>query len=76
VKGGNLMKDKMKVWLLEYLKTMQLPTRRKNIPIQQIEDYLIKGKLKDPIRYQAENGYRYFVQVMNELTVEGGRFTY
>ncbi|MFP7296993.1 Wadjet anti-phage system protein JetD domain-containing protein [Neobacillus niacini] len=65
------MKDKMKAWLVNYFKTMQLPTKRKKIHIQQVEHYLIKDKLKDPIRYQAENGYRYFVQIMNELTDEG-----
>ncbi|WP_042458838.1 Wadjet anti-phage system protein JetD domain-containing protein [Neobacillus dielmonensis] len=65
------MKDKMKTWLQEYLKALQLPTKRKKIHIQQLENYLIKDKLKEPIRYQAENGYRYFVQIMNELTEEG-----
>jgi hypothetical protein len=65
------MKAKIKVWLFEYFKTIQLPTRRKKIHIQQVENYLIKEKLKNPIRYQAENGYRYFVQIMNELTDEG-----
>ncbi|MEH7131111.1 Wadjet anti-phage system protein JetD domain-containing protein [Neobacillus drentensis] len=65
------MKDKMKAWLVEYLKSIQLPTRRKKFHIQQLEDYLIKDMLKDPIRYQAENGYQYFVQIMHELA-EGG----
>ncbi|MEH7492047.1 Wadjet anti-phage system protein JetD domain-containing protein [Neobacillus niacini] len=65
------MKDKLKAWLVDYFKTIQLPTRRKKINIQQVENYLIRNKLKDPIRYQSENGYRYFVQIMNELTDEG-----
>jgi hypothetical protein len=41
-KGGNLMKDKMKAWLQEYFKKLQLPTKRKKIHIQEIEDYVIK----------------------------------
>jgi hypothetical protein len=65
------MKHKMKAWLVDFFKTIQLPTRRKKIHIQQVENYLIKEKLKDPIRYQAEDGYRHFVQIMNELTDEG-----
>jgi hypothetical protein len=65
------MKDKMKAWLQEYFIKLHLPTKRKKIHTQQIEEYLIKDKLKDPIRYQTENGYRYFVQIMNELTNEG-----
>ena len=65
------MKEKMKAWLHQYFKTIQLPTRRKKLNIQQLEDYLIKDKFKDPIRYQIDNGYRSFVQVMQELTDEG-----
>jgi hypothetical protein len=65
------MMDKMKGWVVDYLKAFQLPTRRKKISMQLIEDYLIKDKLKDPIRYQTENGYRCLVQFMNGLN-EGG----
>lgn len=70
-KGGYLMKDKMKDWVLAYLKSIQLPTRRKKIQIHTLEDYVIKDKCKDPIRYQIDNGYRQFVQIMNELYEEG-----
>jgi hypothetical protein len=65
------MKEKMKAWIHTYFKTIQLPTRRKKLDIQQIEDFLINDKLKDSIRYQSENGYRYFVQLINELSGEG-----
>jgi hypothetical protein len=65
------MKDKMKVWLVDFLKVIQMPAKRKKIQIQHIEDYLIKDKLKDPIRYQTKNGYRFFVQIINELIEEG-----
>lgn len=65
------MKDKMKAWLLAYLRSLQLPTRRKKLSVQQIENDLILNKIKDSIRYQVENGYRYFVQIMNELTEDG-----
>jgi hypothetical protein len=64
------MKDKMKEWVVEFLKTIQIPARRKKIHIQAIEDYLIKVKFKDPILYQAENGYRSLVQIMDELNKE------
>jgi hypothetical protein len=65
------MKDKLKGWLLEYLKALQHTTRRKKIHIQQMEEFLIKEKIKDPIRYQEQNGYASLVQIMNELTIEG-----
>jgi hypothetical protein len=65
------MKDKMKKWVLDYLKGLQLPTRRKKIQIQTIEEYIIKEKTKDPIRYQTENGYLHFVQIIGELLDEG-----
>jgi hypothetical protein len=64
------MKEKMKKWVKVYLTSIQLPTRRKKIHIQSIEDYVIKEKIKDPIRYQTENGYRHFVQIMGELLEE------
>jgi hypothetical protein len=71
VKGGNLMNDKMKEWVIDFLKVLQLPSRRKKIHIQTIEDYLIKDKFKDPIRYQSIDGYRFFAQIMNELNGDG-----
>ncbi|WP_423798181.1 Wadjet anti-phage system protein JetD domain-containing protein [Neobacillus sp. SAB-20_R2A] len=64
------MKEKMKAWLTSYFHTLQLPARRKKIHIQQIEDYIIKEKFKDPVRYQMENGYRNFVEIMLELSEE------
>lgn len=65
------MKDKMKDWVLAYLKPMSLPSRRKKIQIQKIEDYIINHKYKDVIRYQMEDGYRQFSQIMNDLIDEG-----
>jgi hypothetical protein len=65
------MKETMRGWVVDFLKAFQLPTRRKKLPIQSIEEYLIKDKFKDPIRYQTESGYRFLVQIMNELCVEG-----
>lgn len=55
----------------DYLKGIQLPTRRKKIKLQFIEDYIIKEKIKDPIRYQTENGYHHFVKIIVELLDEG-----
>jgi DNA topoisomerase VI subunit A len=65
------MKEKMKKWVSDYLQSLQIPTRRKKIKIQTIEDYVIKEKIKDHLRYQIDNGYRQFVQIMGELSEEG-----
>ncbi|WP_462411405.1 Wadjet anti-phage system protein JetD domain-containing protein [Neobacillus sp. Marseille-QA0830] len=65
------MKDQMKIWLMDYLKRRQVHDKRKKIHIQELENFLITYRLKDPIRYQAENGYHSLVQIMNKLTEEG-----
>ncbi|MGO4889949.1 Wadjet anti-phage system protein JetD domain-containing protein [Anaerobacillus sp. MEB173] len=65
------MKDKMKKWLSDYVRESQLPSRKKRIDAQSLEDYIIKNKFKNPINYQVENGYQIFVQVIKELNNEG-----
>ncbi|WP_077212369.1 Wadjet anti-phage system protein JetD domain-containing protein [Bacillus dakarensis] len=65
------MRQKMKKWLTNYLTEMQLPSRKRRIDAQTIEDYIIKNKFNNSINYQVENGYQVFVQVMKELIEEG-----